>query len=183
MGFFVHPKAMCDSKLVGDRTRIWAFSHVLEGAKIGEDCNICENVFIEGEVVIGNHVTVKNGVQLYNGVKCEDYVFIGPNATFTNDVQPRSGNKDFTLAPTLLKKGCSVGANATIVAGVTIGEYAMVGAGTVVIGDVLAHALVVGNPARQIGWICQCGARIISDKCTKIGCTLKIQYKFDKIFL
>ena len=161
--FFVHPQGIVDEGAqVGSRTRVWAFAHVLRGAVLGADCNICECVFIENGVVLGNHVTVKNGVQLYSGVTTEDYVFIGPNATFTNDLRPRVAHPVplDRYAKTHLALGASIGANATIVAGHTIGRNALVGAGTVVIRDVPAHALVVGNPARQIGWVCECTAQL-----------------------
>jgi UDP-2-acetamido-3-amino-2,3-dideoxy-glucuronate N-acetyltransferase len=168
----VHPKGLCETTKVGARTRIWAFAHVLDGAEIGSDCNICDCVFIENGVVLGNHVTVKNGVQLYTGVTCEDYVFIGPNATFTNDLRPRAAIKvpPEQFAKTRLRYGVSIGANATIVAGIEIGSHAMIGAGAVVIRDVPAHALIVGNPSRQIGWACSCGTKLDSAlKCPACG--------------
>jgi UDP-2-acetamido-3-amino-2,3-dideoxy-glucuronate N-acetyltransferase len=163
LSYFVHARGLVDEgAVVGPRTRVWAFAHVLKGASVGADCNLCECVFVENGVTIGNHVTVKNGVQLYNGVTAEDYVFIGPNATFTNDLRPRVAHPVpiEQYAKTLLRHGASVGANATIVAGHTIGRNALVGAGSVVTRDVPAHALVVGNPARRIGWICECTARL-----------------------
>ncbi len=170
--YFVHARGLCESQAVGDRTRIWAFAHVLAGASVGEDCNICDCAFVESGVHIGNHVTIKNGVQLFTGVTCEDYVFIGPNATFTNDLRPRVSVrlKPDEFARTRLCYGSSIGANATIVAGTTVGPHAMVGAGTVVIRDVPAHALVVGNPARQIGWVCSCGKRLdVALRCPACG--------------
>ena len=143
----ISPHAICDSKQIGERTRIWAFTHVLSGALIGSDCNICENVFIENRVVIGNRVTVKNGVQLWDGVTLGDDVFIGPNVTFCNDKYPRSRNPDFKPLVTHVLRGASIGANATILPGITIGEFSVVGAGSVVTKDVAPHSVVVGNPA------------------------------------
>jgi UDP-2-acetamido-3-amino-2,3-dideoxy-glucuronate N-acetyltransferase len=134
----------------------------LKGAKVGADCNLGECVFVENGVVLGNHVTVKNGVAVYNGVTAEDYVFVGPNAVFTNDLRPRVAHPVPVeqYGKTYLEHGTSIGANATIVAGHKLGAHCMVGAGTVVVRDVPRHALVVGNPARQIGWACECGARL-----------------------
>jgi acetyltransferase-like isoleucine patch superfamily enzyme len=145
---FVHKKAICESKNVGSGTRIWAFSHVLKNARVGKDCNICENVFIENLVVIGDRVTVKNGVQLWDGLTLEDDVFIGPNVTFTNDKYPRSKKYPDEYLQTVVQKGASIGANSTILPGITIGQCAMIGAGSVVTKDVPDFTLVVGNPAR-----------------------------------
>jgi acetyltransferase-like isoleucine patch superfamily enzyme len=162
---------MADSPSIGARTRIWAFAHVTKNAVVGSDCNIGECVFVEDGAVLGNHVTIKNGVQLWNGVTCEDYVFVGPNATFTNDLRPRVAHplapKDY--ARTRVCTGASIGANATIVAGVTIGAHALVGAGAVVIRDVPDHALVVGNPAVQKGWVCVCGGKLVELCCAECG--------------
>lgn len=144
----IHPLSDCKSSNIGQNTNIWQFCVVFPGAKIGENCNICANVLIENDVTIGNNVTVKSGVQLWDGITVEDNVCIGPNATFTNDLFPRSKNPDWELKRTVVKKGASVGANATILAGTTIGENAMVGAGSVVTKDVPAGEVWVGNPAR-----------------------------------
>lgn len=149
---FVHPQALCESERVGDGTRVWAFVHVLPGALIGADCNICDHVFIENDVVIGDRVTVKCGVQLWDGLRVGDGVFIGPNATFTNDRLPRSKRYPATFARTTIGDGASIGANATVLPGVTIGPEAMVGAGAVVTRDVPARTTVAGNPARIIGY-------------------------------
>jgi acetyltransferase-like isoleucine patch superfamily enzyme len=149
---FTHPNALCESSQIGSGTRIWAFAHVLPGARIGADCNICDHVFVENDVVIGDRVTVKCGVQLWDGVRLEDDVFIGPNATFTNDVFPRSRNHPATFAQTLVRQGASIGANATILPGITIGTRAMVGAGAVVTRSVPPNAIVAGNPARIVGY-------------------------------
>lgn len=149
---FVHPAALCESTSVGEGTRVWAFAHVLPGAVVGADCNICDGVFIENDVVVGDRVTVKCGVQLWDGIVIEDDVFIGPNATFTNDRFPRSRHYPESFARTVVRAGASIGANATILPGVVIGQNAMVGAGAVVTSDVPANAKVVGNPARIIGY-------------------------------
>jgi acetyltransferase-like isoleucine patch superfamily enzyme len=149
--YFVHPQGICETVDVGDGTRIWAFTHVLAGARIGADCNICDHVFIEGDVVVGDRVTVKSGVQLWDGLRVEDDVFIGPNATFSNDPFPRSRVYDHETPVTRVRRGASIGANATILPGITVGERAMVGAGSVVTRDVPAAAIVVGNPARVVG--------------------------------
>jgi len=151
--YFVHPQALCESTSIGKGTRCWAFAHVLPGAVIGADCNICDHVFIENEVSIGDRVTVKCGVQLWNGVVLEDDVFIGPNATFTNDLFPRSRRPPAEWAATRVMQGASIGANATILANITIGRNAMVGAGAVVTRSVPANAIVAGNPAKIVGYV------------------------------
>jgi len=150
--FFVHPTAICESLTIGAKTRIWAYSHVLEGASLGEDCNICDHVFIENHVRLGNRVTVKSGVQLWDGIDIEDDVFIGPNATFTNDPYPRSKKWRDQHPWTRICGGASIGANATILPGITVGPGAMVGAGSVVTRDVPPFAIVAGNPARITGY-------------------------------
>lgn len=149
---YVHPHGLCESTSVGARTKIWAFAHVLPQARIGEDCNLCDHVFVENDVIIGNRVTVKCGVQLWDGVRLEDDVFVGPNATFANDPFPRSKRQPAAYTRTVVRKGASIGANATLLPGVTIGAHAMVGAGAVVVRDVPAGAIVVGNPARITGY-------------------------------
>lgn len=148
----IHPLSDVQSKTIGVGTRIWQFTVVLPGVKIGANCNICAHVLIENDVVIGDNVTIKSGVQLWDGVRIEDNVFIGPNATFTNDVMPRSKIYPERFLQTLVKAGASIGANATILPGVTIAEGAMVGAGAVVTRSVPPHAIVVGNPARITGY-------------------------------
>ena len=145
--FFSHKNALVETNSVGYDTRIWAFSHILPGSVIGNECNICDHVFIENDVIVGNRVTIKCGVQLWDGLIVEDDVFIGPNATFTNDIFPRSKIYPEKFRTTVLKRGCSIGANATILCGVEIGEYAMVGAGSVVTKYVPPFAVVYGNPA------------------------------------
>lgn len=151
--FFVHEQAICESMKVGRGSRIWAFAHVLPGAAIGEDCNICDNVFVENDVVMGDRVTVKCGVQLWDGLRVENDVFIGPNATFANDIFPRSKIYPQQFLQTVLRQGCSVGANATILPGVEIGRGAMIGAGAVVTRSVPPNAIAVGNPAKIIGYV------------------------------
>ncbi len=147
---FIHPSSDVQSKQIGEGARVWQYVVILPGAIIGREGNICSHCFIENEVVIGDRVTVKCGVQLWDGITLEDDVFVGPNATFTNDLQPRSRNSAAQLLPTVVKKGASIGANATILPGLTIGEGAMVGAGAVVTKDVPPRTLVVGNPARVV---------------------------------
>lgn len=151
--FFVHDQGICESGQVGDRTTIWAFAHVLPGAVIGSDCNICDGVFIENDVVVGDRVTVKCGVQLWDGLRVGNDVFIGPNATFANDAFPRSKERPDTFLVTEVHDGASIGANATILPGVEIGQRAMIGAGAVVTASVPANAKVVGNPGRIIGYV------------------------------
>ena len=149
--YYAHPNALVESPHIGARTRVWAFAHVLPGARVGADCNICDGVFIENDVVIGDRVTLKCGVQLWDGITLEDDVFVGPNATFTNDPFPRSRKHPERFPRTLVKRGASIGANATLLPGLTIGEGAMVGAGAVVTKDVPPRTVVVGNPARSVG--------------------------------
>lgn len=149
---FVHEKGLCESEEIGPRTRIWAFAHVLEGARVGADCNICDGVFVEGGALLGDRVTVKCGVQVWKGVELEDDVFVGPNATFTNDPQPRSRQWLDEHPPTIVRKGASIGANATILPGLEIGPGAVIGAGAVVTRSVPPHAVVMGNPGRIQGY-------------------------------
>ncbi|WPN48586.1 MULTISPECIES: acyltransferase [unclassified Pseudomonas] len=151
--FFVHPGALCESNKIGARTKVWAFTHVLPGAVIGADCNICDHVFIENDVVVGDRVTIKCGVQLWDGVELEHDVFIGPNVTFTNDMAPRSKVYPEKFLRTTVKRGASLGANCTILPGITIGANAMVAAGAVVTRDVPDNCLVVGCPAKVVGLV------------------------------
>lgn len=151
---FIHNKAIVENgAIIGKKTRVWAFVHILSKAQIGEDCNICDHVFIENDVIIGDRVTIKSGVQLWDGVRLEDDVFIGPNVTFTNDPFPRSKHYPEKFLSTILRKGASVGANATILPGIIIGENAMIGSGSVVTSDVPQNAIVFGNPARIQGYV------------------------------
>ncbi len=160
MSVFIHPQALCESDNVGEGTRVWAFAHILPGARIGRHCNICDGVFIEDDVIVGDRVTVKCGVQLWDGVRLHDDVFVGPNATFANDPFPRSGQRPERFLQTVVEQGASIGANATLLPGITIGTGAMVGAGAVVTRSVPANAIVVGNPARISGYV---GARRDAD--------------------
>jgi len=168
---FVHPKGLCESDRVGPGTRVWAFAHVLAGAEIGADCNICDHVFIEGGARLGDRVTVKNAVLVWDLVTVEDEVFLGPQMVFTNDLAPRAAFRKprEQLVPTLVRHGATVGANATVVCGVTIGHHAFVAAGAVVVRDVPAHALVAGSPARRTGWVCACGRRLGDDLACACG--------------
>jgi len=160
--YFSHPQALVESEDIGPGTRIWAFAHVLPGARIGAGCNICDHAFIETGVVLGNNVTVKNGVAIWQGVTIEDNVFLGPNCVLTNDPNPRAYIKKSgaALQTTLIRANATVGANATILCGVSIGRYAFIGAGAVVLRTVPDFALMVGNPARQVGWMCRCARRL-----------------------
>jgi UDP-2-acetamido-3-amino-2,3-dideoxy-glucuronate N-acetyltransferase len=153
MGYFKHPTAIVESEQIGEGTRIWAYAHVLPGARIGTDCNICDHTFIENDVTVGDRVAVKCGVQLWDGVHLENDVFVGPNATFTNDRFPRSKQTREGALKTVVKHGASIGANATILPGLVIGEKAMIGAGAVLTHDAPAYAKLVGNPARITGYV------------------------------
>jgi acetyltransferase-like isoleucine patch superfamily enzyme len=167
---FVHEKGLCESEDVGAGTRIWAFAHVMRGARVGAGCNIGDHAFVESGAVLGDRVTVKNGVQVYEGVHVEDDAFLGPAMVFTNVRVPRAfdENARASFEPTHVGRGASIGANATVVCGVRVGAYALVGAGSVVLDDVPPHALVVGNPARRIGWVCVCGRRL--EPALRCGC-------------
>ncbi len=158
---FLHPMALVDQGAsVGAGTRVYAFAHVLPGAVIGEDCNLCDHTFVEGKVRVGNRVTIKCGVYLWDGLVVEDDVFIGPCAAFTNDMRPRSKQYPAEYLQTVLKQGCSIGANATVLPGINIGRWAMIAAGAVVTRDVPDFGLVVGNPGRLRGWVCQCANKL-----------------------
>lgn len=160
--YFAHETAVIDEGcIIGEGSKIWHFSHIMPNCKIGKNCNIGQNVVISPEVILGNNVKVQNNVSIYTGVICEDDVFLGPSMVFTNVINPRSAiiRKD-QYKKTIVKKGASIGANATIVCGITIGEYAFVGAGAVVTKDVKPYALVVGNPSRQTGWMSEYGHKL-----------------------
>ncbi|MBO7497180.1 MAG: N-acetyltransferase [Salinivirgaceae bacterium] len=164
-GYYAHESAIIDDGCtIGCGTKIWHFSHIMSGCTIGRDCNIGQNVVVSPQVVLGNNVKVQNNVSVYTGVTCEDDVFLGPSAVFTNVINPRSAiaRKD-QYRPTVVKRGASIGANATIVCGHTIGQYALIGAGAVVTKDVKPYALVVGNPARQTGWVSEYGHKLKFD--------------------
>ena len=171
MSVFIHDTAEVSPKAsIGEGTKIWNLAQVRENAVIGENCIISKNVYVDADVKIGNRVKIQNNVNVYDGVEVEDDVFLGPSMTFTNDMFPRAFNADWKITRTLVKKGASIGAGAVIVCGSTIGEYALVGSGAVVTKDVPPHALVVGNPAKQIGWVCECGFRLDEKgNCTNCG--------------
>jgi len=156
--YFAHAQAIVETHDIGAGTRIWAYAHVMSGAHVGSDCNICDHAFIESGATLGNNVTVKNGVAVWQGVRVEDNVFLGPNCVLTNDYNPRAYIKKSgpALETTVIRANATIGANATIVCGITVGQYAFIGAGTVVLKPVLDFALMVGNPARHIGWMCVC---------------------------
>jgi Predicted dehydrogenases and related proteins len=162
VSFFAHPMAVIDDNVeIGEKTKIWHFSHILSGSSIGENCNIGQNVVIGPDVTIGNNCKVQNNVSIYKGVTLEDGVFCGPSMVFTNVYNPRAEIRKMDEArPTLVKKGATIGANATIICGTTMGRYSFIGAGAVVTKDVPNHALVTGNPGKQIGWACECGERL-----------------------
>jgi len=176
--YFAHPQALINAGVsIGQGTRVWAFAHVVGGAVLGEDCNICDHTFIEGGVRIGNRVTVKCGVFLWDGLTVEDDVFIGPGAIFTNDNRPRSKQHLKTYLPTILKQGCTLGAGSITLPGITIGRWAMVGAGSVVTHNVPDYALVVGSPARWRAWVCRCGEKLFSSSDRFLGCACGRSYE------
>lgn len=160
-GAFIHEQAIVETEHIGQGTRIWAFAHVLENAVIGKNCNICDHTFIEGDVIVGDNVTIKSGVYLWDGLRIEDNVFIGPNATFTNDLKPRSKVHPSEYVKTHIRKGASIGANATVICGITVGTWAMIGAGSVVTKNVPNYALVYGVPAKVRGYVCECSHDLI----------------------
>lgn len=166
MPYYAHPTAVIDEgSEIGEGVKIWHFSHIMALAKIGEGCNIGQNVFIASDVVLGKNVKVQNNVSLYEGVVCEDDVFIGPSVVFTNIKNPRSAiSRRQDYEKTVIRKGATIGANSTIICGNEIGEYAFIGAGAVITKPVLSHALVVGNPGKQIGWMSEYGSRLNFDK-------------------
>ena len=181
MAFFKHERALVHpGAKIGEGSRVWANANVLDGAIIGEHCNICDSCFVEQGAVVGNHVTLKNGVTVFDGVTLEDDVFVGAGAVFINDRNPRSNRRDaWVMEKVLVQKGATIGANATVMCGVTIGTYAVIGAGCVVIKDVPANTIVVGNPARAVGYACSCG-RTLNDE-LKCACGASYQIKNNKI--
>lgn len=170
--FYSHPSAIIDEGCkIGKDTKIWHFSHIMSNSKLGERCNIGQNVVISPEVILGNNVKVQNNVSIYTGVICEDDVFLGPSCVFTNVINPRSAiNRRGQYAKTTVKKGATIGANATIVCGNDIGEYAFIGAGAVVTKNVPAYALLVGNPAKQMGWMSEFGHKLKFDSQNEAIC-------------
>jgi len=175
-GYFVHERAWVESDNIGKNTRIWAFSHIMKGAKIGNNCNIGEHCFIENGVIIGDDVTVKNGISLWDGIIIEDKVFLGPNSVFTNDIRPRSKSYNYTISKTIIKEGATIGANATIICGIEIGKYSFIGAGAVVTKDIPDYTLVYGNPAKPHGYVCECGINLIF-KDSLISCACGKKYE------
>jgi len=179
--YIAHPDARVESPRVGSGTRVWAFAHILPGAVVGRDCNVCDGVFIENDVLVGDRVTIKCGVQLWDGLRVEDDVFIGPNATFSNDRYPRSRQRPESFAQTVVKQGASIGANATILPGLTIGQNCMVGAGAVVTRNVPPNAIVLGNPARITGYVsARQGA--VSGESLKTGASQVVTVKGARLF-
>jgi UDP-2-acetamido-3-amino-2,3-dideoxy-glucuronate N-acetyltransferase len=172
LDFFAHATAVIDDGCsIGKRTKIWHFSHIMPNCKIGEDCNIGQNVVVSPEVVLGKNVKVQNNVSIYTGVECEDDVFLGPSMVFTNVINPRSAvNRKNEYLKTFVRKGATIGANATIVCGIEIGKFAFIGAGAVVTKSVDPYALVVGNPARRQGWMSEHGQKLIFNKEGKAIC-------------
>ena len=186
MSYYAHETAVIDQGCeIGEGTRIWHFSHIMPNCRIGLKCNIGQNVVVSPEVTLGNNVKVQNNVSIYSGVNCEDDVFLGPSMVFTNVMNPRSGvNRRGQYSKTTVKKGASIGANATIVCGHDIGEFAFIGAGAVVTKDVPAYALLVGNPARQMGWMSEYGHRLEFDSTGIALCPeskMKYQLKKNKV--
>jgi len=172
MSFFVHPTAIIDEGCeIGEGVKIWHYSHLMTGCRIGDDCNLGQNVFVGANVVLGKNVKVQNNVSIYEGVVCEDNVFLGPSMVFTNVINPRSAIvRKHQYQKTIVRKGATIGANATIVCGNEIGEYAFIGAGAVVTKSIRAYSLMVGNPAKQIGWVSEHGHRLTFDKNGKAVC-------------
>lgn len=162
INFFVHESSYIDKNVfIGDNTKVWHFCHIQEGARLGNHCSLGQNVYIGANVKIGSYVKIQNNVSVYSGVELEDGVFCGPSMVFTNDINPRSEFPKFgNYSKTILKRGATIGANATIVCGNTIGKYAMIAAGAVVTTNVPDYALMIGVPAKQVGWICECGVRL-----------------------
>ena len=183
VNYFVHESSYIgENCTIGNGTKIWHFSHIMNGATLGEKCNIGQNVVVSPKVILGNNVRVQNNVSIYEGVICEDDVFLGPSMVLTNVINPRSAvSRKNEYKTTLIKKGTSVGANATIVCGITLGEYCFIGAGAVVTKDVPAFALMVGNPARQKGWMSEYGHKLHFDENNKATCEeSKQEYKLDQ---
>ncbi len=184
---FIHPTALVETKNIGKGTKIWAYTHIMPGAKIGKNCNIGDHCFVEGGASICDNTVVKNGNMLWEGISLEEGVFVGPHVFFTNDLYPRSRylpglskkykNKKNWLKLTYVEKGASLGAGAVIIAGVRIGEFAMVGAGAVVTKDVLPYSLVIGNPARAYSWVCQCGKVLRFQNNISTCAKCKMRYK------
>ena len=194
MGYFKHETAVVESNKIGSNTKIWHFAHIREGAVIGKGCNIGKGAYIDKDVVIGSNVKIQNFVSIYKGVKIEDDVFIGPSVTFTNDLFPRASCwSDSDIVSTVVRVGASIGANATILCGIEIGSYAMIGAGSVITKDVPCFGLVFGNPAELKGFVCYCGKKLdkiieendkkIVYKCKKCGKKVEINKEKQTIYV
>lgn len=184
---FIHPTAIVESDSIGDGTKIWAYAHVLPNVQIGSNCNIGDHAFIETGASVGNNVTIKNHVCVWQGVTIEDDCFVGPHVVFTNDQYPRSPrmneaatryqNTENWMDPTIVERGCSIGANATILPGIRLGAYAMIAAGATVSRDVPPHALMMGSPSRQVGMVCRCGAKLevpTQTRCSECGLIVNV---------
>jgi len=171
-GCFIHPSAIVDDgATIGNGTKIWHFSHIMGTAQIGEGCTIGQNVYVDARVTIGNGVKIQNNVSVYQGVTIEDDVFLGPSVVFTNVINPRSFvERKHEFKPTLVKNGASIGANATIVCGIEMGEYCLIGAGSVVLKNVKPFAVMAGNPAQKIGWVSKTGVKLVFNESNKIFC-------------
>ncbi|MGG4144513.1 acyltransferase [Paenibacillus algorifonticola] len=181
MNYFKHQLALVETENIGDDTRVWAFTHILSGAVIGKNCNINDHTFIENDVVLGDNVTVKSGVYIWDGVRVSDNVFIGPNVTFTNDLNPRSKQYPVEFEKTIINEFASIGANSTVIAGNNIGKYAMVGAGSVVTKSIPDYTLWYGNPARMMGYVCKCGQKL-DEKYNCGSCLTKYELINDQLF-
>ena len=179
--YFVHPTAVVDEPVdIGEGTKIWHFSHIMKGARIGAKCSLGQNVFVGSRVVIGNNCKIQNNVSIYDLVTLEDNVFCGPSCVFTNDTNPRAAfPKGGVWVPTLVKEGASIGANATIICGITLGKHCFIGAEALVHKDVADYALMVGIPARQIGWMCECGERLNFDEAGVATCNARCRGTYE----
>ena len=176
--YYIHPNALVATDKIGNNTRIWAFCNVQKNVIIGDDCNICDHSFVEQNVIIGNRVTVKNGVSLWEGMLIEDDVFIGPNAVFTNDIYPRSKVYHEEVDKTLLKQGATIGANAVVIAGHSVGRFAFIGAGSVVTKNIPDYTIWYGNPAKFAGYICKCAKKLdLSENKPESTCLCGLSYK------
>lgn len=175
----IHPTALVASRQIGDGTRIWAFVNILAGARIGKDCNICDRCFIENDVVLGDRVTIKCGISLYDGLVLEDDVFVGPDVTFSNDLRPRSRQHLEAHPRTLVRTGASLGAGSILLPGITVGRFAMVGAGSLLTRDVPDFALVYGSPAKVHGHVCRCGNGIRFENGSEASCSCGRRYRAD----
>jgi acetyltransferase-like isoleucine patch superfamily enzyme len=176
----IHKSSIVETSKIGVGSSIWAFVHILNDVEIGKNVNICDHCFIENGVRIGDDVTIKCGVWIWDGILIKNKVFVGPSVTFTNDLYPRSKNKKYEKRDTILEEGCSIGASSTILAGIKIGKYSMIGAGSVVTKDVGDHELIYGNPARKTGYICKCGKKLDFDLNNICRCSCGLKYSLNE---